>query len=42
MQLKAAVSDIEDLFQHYGMYSPKIILCITWRTCVLNKGTATG
>lgn len=30
MHMKAAVNDIGDLFQHYGNYSPKIIVCFTW------------
>lgn len=41
MHMKAAVNDIGDLFQHYGIFSPKIIVCFTWGTCVLNKGTET-
>lgn len=31
-----------DLFQRYSIYRPKIIVCVTRRSCVLNKGTATG
>lgn len=42
MQLKAVVDDLGGLFQHYCIYSPKITVCVTRGTCVLNKGTATG